>query len=399
MGSTKNFFNKKKKWSELKDGLLSYYLTPYVAKLLTAKRPLYIIDCFAGKGKFDDGSTGSPIIIAEKIQSVIYKQPNSSVHGIFIEKKYSDHLINNLSNYKNCRVLKGTFEDHLNTVLNISSNSSLFFYIDPYGIKNLDFNRFSKIKNRQFRSVEMLLNFNSFGFLREGCRLLKYNKQYNELDAEDDYEQDNTNTIENMNLIANGDYWINILEDYSNEKMSMFEAEEIFVKHYVDKLRAIFQYVVNIPIKTRIKNIPKYRLLFGTNNKDGLILMAENMNKKWLQILDEDRNGQLVLFENDFPDIFLRNGFDLESDLIKYAQNKILLKDVIVKAIEKYGICFAPKDYVDELKKLEGMKITVDREPNLTRTGLRAKTWNYNDHNYKIYIQSQYNYIGPSISR
>jgi three-Cys-motif partner protein len=71
MGQTKDFFKKKKGWSFLKDEIFKYYLTPYIAKIMTAKRPLYIIDCFAGQGRFNDGNIGSPVIIANKIREVL----------------------------------------------------------------------------------------------------------------------------------------------------------------------------------------------------------------------------------------------------------------------------------------------------------------------------------------
>lgn len=51
-----DFFVEKKPWSEVKDQLLGCYLKPYVAKILHTRKPLVYVDCFAGKGKFDDVS-------------------------------------------------------------------------------------------------------------------------------------------------------------------------------------------------------------------------------------------------------------------------------------------------------------------------------------------------------
>ena len=60
-----DFFVEKKPWSEVKDQLLGCYLKPYVAKILHTHKPLVYVDCFAGKGKFDDGKQGSPLIALE----------------------------------------------------------------------------------------------------------------------------------------------------------------------------------------------------------------------------------------------------------------------------------------------------------------------------------------------
>ncbi len=61
------FFKEKKPWSKYKDFILDYYLTPYIAKVKNIKRPILIIDCCAGPGKFEDGTEGSPLIITKHI--------------------------------------------------------------------------------------------------------------------------------------------------------------------------------------------------------------------------------------------------------------------------------------------------------------------------------------------
>ncbi len=55
------FFKQKKIWSEVKDELLGCYLVPYFTKILSMGNPILYVDCFAGKGKFDDGKPGSPL--------------------------------------------------------------------------------------------------------------------------------------------------------------------------------------------------------------------------------------------------------------------------------------------------------------------------------------------------
>lgn len=44
----KDFFKKKKEWSEIKDKLLGCYLQPYFQKLLMSHKPIMYVDCFAG---------------------------------------------------------------------------------------------------------------------------------------------------------------------------------------------------------------------------------------------------------------------------------------------------------------------------------------------------------------
>jgi hypothetical protein len=78
------------------------------------------------------------------------------------------------------------------------------------------------------------MNFNTFGFLREGCRLLKHEKEkmFFDEDADYVYENDGANNIEKMNKIANGNYWQGILKQYNESDIDMFHAEELFTKAY-----------------------------------------------------------------------------------------------------------------------------------------------------------------------
>lgn len=181
MASNSDFFSEKKGWSLLKDNLLGYYLVPYTSKILTTGKPLTFIDCFAGKGRFDTGEKGSPIIIAENIRYFMEKENNrhKDISAVFIEKKYSKELCRNIKEYDFCTVWNGTFESNVKKILQLDSNKNLFLYIDPYGIKSLDFSIFKSITDKGFRSLEMLMNFNTFGFLREACRILKYDNLYN----------------------------------------------------------------------------------------------------------------------------------------------------------------------------------------------------------------------------
>lgn len=389
MGHTKDFFIKKKSWSGLKDQILDYYLTPYIAKILKTGKPLVIVDCFAGKGKFDDGELGSPLIIARHITSILddHTRRNREISAVLIEKKYYDDLANNVSAYRNCTVWAGTFEDHLTRIIQLNPSNNLFVYIDPYGIKCLDFNRFADIKKNNFYTLELLLNFNSVGFLREGLRLLKFDNHGLEEEDGEDYELDETNNLANMTRIANGDYWIELAGAIRDNKLTMYEAEQIFIKQYTAQIQSLFKYVLTIPIKQKTRNVPKYRLIFGTNNQEGLLLMADSMHKRWQKIIEEQRGSQMVLFDDyEFPDLSLIdvNEFDLKEEIInalKDAGGTLLLKDLIVNLILKLGVTFSESYYK---KYIKSMPLVIKRVPEKTPRGKKSESMDYNE--YDIWI-------------
>lgn len=81
-----DFFIEKKAWSVVKDELLGCYFKPYVSKILHTYKPLVYVDCFAGKGKFEDGNLGSPLIaldIISKCQAST-KIESTSIEAVFI---------------------------------------------------------------------------------------------------------------------------------------------------------------------------------------------------------------------------------------------------------------------------------------------------------------------------
>lgn len=93
MISTQDFFKAKKPWSIMKDQVLGYYLTPYISKILFSGVPLIIIDCFAGKGKFEDGAIGSPVIIGKHVKDIVEKSASPPIKALLIEKKYYKSLV------------------------------------------------------------------------------------------------------------------------------------------------------------------------------------------------------------------------------------------------------------------------------------------------------------------
>lgn len=155
-------------------------------------------------------------------------------------------------------------KENLQIILSTDKQSNIFLYVDPYGIKSLSLNHFKQIQERKFSSLEVLMNFNSAGFLREGCRILNYEVEETLKDDDfADYESDDDDSIERMNSIAGGIYWQDIINDYYKKKIAFYQAEEMFISEYSKKIKEIYKYTVNIPIRIKSNHLPKYRLIFG----------------------------------------------------------------------------------------------------------------------------------------
>jgi three-Cys-motif partner protein len=112
---TSDFFRTKKPWSKYKDFILGYYLEPYIPKVARLKKPIIIVDCFAGRGRFDDGEPGSPLIIAPLVKKW-HDEKGIKISAEFIEADRGnyDELVKSLEGYRDIATPRlGSFQDHL----------------------------------------------------------------------------------------------------------------------------------------------------------------------------------------------------------------------------------------------------------------------------------------------
>ena len=264
----------------------------------------------------------------------------------------------------------------------------LFLYVDPYGIKSIRFSHFAAVSEMGFGSVELMLNLNTFGFLREGCRLLK-NSALREGDEEEDapaYEID-VDSVQVLDEIAGGDYWQAIINQYYAGDITFGDAEERFSAGYCERLKGVFAYSLSMPIKTKISNIPKYRIVYGTNHPHGLILMADNMFRRWQEFKECDRKGQMVLFDLDYPEALVdTSSAALKQAIVACAAEKRELSDVLACLIDRFGIVYDSSYYREALKCTDGREIAIERVPELTPGGRKRTAMDYKSKDYKVYI-------------
>jgi len=303
----RDFFKQKKIWSEVKDELLGCYLVPYFNKILSIGNPILYVDCFAGKGKFGDGKNGSPLTALESLDKSIaqwrtahpYGGSMPQVYMRFIELNHAKDLEKNLSSQPagRCKVIDGKFEDNIIPLLQeeINRHNSLnaFLYIDPYGVKVLNTTVFDLLTT-VFSTAELLINLNSFGFIREACRVMKvaFREKENEIFSDiEEYDSSAMDSIEELNNIAGSDCWQSIITDYSEGIIDCYQAEKEFAKQYKLRLRQKYNYVLDMPVRLKAGQHPKYRMVHATNHPDGCILMADNISKRTDRLVIEIQSG------------------------------------------------------------------------------------------------------------
>ena len=382
MASTKEFFAKKKQWSKYKDDLLGSYILPYFNKIMSTRVPVVYIDGFAGKGRFDDGTAGSPLLVKEKIyQAKANSRFDTPISAYFVEYGHADCLRTNLCD-STMNVVQGDYRIEVPKILKGNYGKNIFLYVDPFGIKYLDFAIFSGLNPKKYKSVELLLNFNSFGFLREGCRLLKIELEKDEEEIPDFSIEGNDfkNDIANMNRIANGDYWQDILAEKNAGKIDIYQAEKLFLDQYIKELEKIFNYVCRIPIRNSKSQLSKYQMVFATNNKHGILLMADNMIGCNNQMTVNINHGQPCLFDYEFRVMDCKEFIAEE-----LPDNFIELKDFYSYLYKKKGFQYLTKDMNNAVKKLEAEgRLEIIRYPSHTPTGRPSQSMDFYKNTIKI---------------
>ncbi|WP_031516603.1 three-Cys-motif partner protein TcmP [Desulfofalx alkaliphila] len=382
--NNEDFYKEKKPWSIIKDQLLGSYLKPYFAKILATQKPIFYVDAFAGKGMFDDGDPGSPVIaldiISEALEKTQFRKPN--IKSCFIELNHAHALRDNIKNYKNVDVVEGKYEENIDLMLEGKQLHNVFLYIDPYGIKSLHFSIFEKLSSKRLYSVELLINLNSFGFIREACNAMDVVFDIEELEdlieIEIDSSTNNKKSILDLNGVAGGDYWQEIIQEYNNEIIDGYEAEMKFSEMYCERLKDHFRYVLNMPIRLKRGQRPKYRMIHATNHPAGCVLMNDNMCKRWEAVQDLQNQGQLSFFTEDVENRHIYTG-ELQAEILEVMSTYKDYVDIEVfyaDFVSKYGVRLSTSDIRNELKQLfNSRKIDVKRHPKKTVQGKASTFW------------------------
>lgn len=271
MADVIQFFRRKKPWSRYKDLILSYYLHPYLTKVKRLKKPIAVIDCFAGAGRYEDGTEGSPLIIANELNN--FHKQNIEVLGVFIEAdaQLFQRLRANLAGaqFPN-EIYSGSFRDFSQRLAQIARSHTTFVYVDPIQPGHLLFNDLASVYEalRTGQSVETLINFLVFGFLRRAKGLMARLQS----PLQNDHPE-----VAACNAIAGGDYWQSILSSASRNEREMIDE---IARGYTNRLRRWFNWVLHYPIRRKYNSrLPRYHLTFGSRHPDAVDLMNSAMVK------------------------------------------------------------------------------------------------------------------------
>jgi three-Cys-motif partner protein len=284
--------------SIFKHAIIRHYLPPFLAMTGSTSDGgrLVVMDGFAGRGRYADGSPGSAELILQAVEKL---RESRSVSTFFAETDRDNYraLAAVVDEYSgkglSARALHGPAEMHLASVVAAAQGIPLFLFLDPCGAL-LPFSQIAGVLQAPRRAVrpqtELLMNFSAEFTRRTTGQLVK--------------GQVNSPGVQRMDATCGTPGWREVaLEAHRTSRDGTFEfAAETVVSGYAKKLaKAAGMLQVTVPVRRRLRLQPVYHLVFLTRSQYGLWVFADVLGKarqEWLRAtgrLDDDSGPQLAL--------------------------------------------------------------------------------------------------------
>src|SRR5215467_4739455 len=163
------FFDELKEWSERKLQLLQKYVDA-ASKIMGSVKQVYYVDGFAGEGIYDDNSKGSPVRAVELARSYEKNGKPYSLRCINIEedgKRFANLEATTADFSELVLNLPGTFVDNIDRILQEVSNRPVICFLDPFGIKGIDWSAVERlIKRGPYSFTDIWVRFDTYSLSR-----------------------------------------------------------------------------------------------------------------------------------------------------------------------------------------------------------------------------------------
>ena len=253
--------------TEIKHDILEKYLQPWLFKITEVNSEVEYIDGFAGRGRYNDESQGSPLIamdVANEHMETL--APKLSRFGCTFVENDPNNFANLESEVRKKERKCGpqikpdckneVFESFARQLIDQSEESipPSFIFIDPFGFSGVPFETVKFLINLRSSGIELFITFMS-------GKMAQFMENPSHEVAIDD--------------IMGTDEWRNEL----SPKLPKDERAEKFVRMYERQLReeADTQYVWPFEMSEAVKRQNAYYLVHATNHFDGFKIMKDIM--------------------------------------------------------------------------------------------------------------------------
>jgi three-Cys-motif partner protein len=235
-------------------------------------RRVIILDGFAGRGRYTNGTPGSPVQMGQLADEVkTWKDPvDLRIFNIemqpenFAELQASTEAwvtSGTITNYNT------SFHKALPDVLSAAASSPLFAFLDPFRPKQLLFDEFKPLLTRT-SITELLIVFHT----PHVRRIIDQVRSPNTTEAT------RSGSIKRLNSIFGGDRWAKLLTDGPNsEGVVRCFVDELLLQSRILGKRL---FICDTPIEARHGANLKYHIIFLTRHQDGVQLINDAFVKE-----------------------------------------------------------------------------------------------------------------------
>lgn len=350
MDNNRKFFENLKVWSKRKHRLLGKYLPPFSAKVAstTINREIYCVDGFAGAAKYEDGSEGSPVLMARfsDVCSNWSRPVNLRIINVEPDLATFQSLETATQDWKDRGVIENInarFEDSISNILTKIGSSPTLFFIDPFGPTGVRFSQLVPILQRNHAITELIINFDTDGLYRIACAAISQNIN----------PKTSQTNAENVSSIIGSDNW---LKQFTTSKPSTEQGERILLQEYISSLCKYGFSVADYAIKESLNTKPKYHFIYCTRHNDGVYLMNDFIRAEEDLIYGEFVESDLPLFQDEasLAKEVANRREKLRQIIISYLEenNKVSRGQIKHHLIFEHFGYFDGKDYNSVVKQL-----------------------------------------------
>ena len=124
MNQAEEFFSDLKEWSTRKLSIIKKYVDGFSKILGSKHKEIFYVDGFAGRGVYDNGEKGSPVLAAEAAQSFQQSSKSFTLMCINVEQNHDNfaNLSSETTKFGNLvENIEGSFEENIDIILSKTS--------------------------------------------------------------------------------------------------------------------------------------------------------------------------------------------------------------------------------------------------------------------------------------
>jgi len=276
VSSSKDFFRERRAQAVFKHGILSRYPTVFAAKTGVAGGRVVFLDGYAGRGEYEDGSPGSPLLLAGTAARVAGFR---TVTGVYVERNMEDfrnlQQVMAVHGRGTDHLFSGDLRDHLPRILHIAQGAPLFAFLDPFGTALDRAQLVGDLLGRTGRApVEVLLHISVSTVARLGGLLRRRRRQGVELSPAD------VRSIGHVDRFMGDRWWqehfepVRSVGDEERATAVALRVAEVFMQGVCAETGCR---AVSMPVRRHPDHLPKYVLVLFTRHGDGLWHFADTL--------------------------------------------------------------------------------------------------------------------------